>query len=70
MFIYSFCIFQSENDGGVLKLDNNEEILPIFGNVVVISLKENGKNVEHQVNKVVGGSFPSSLILNEKLEFI
>ena len=43
------------NDGGILKLDNNEEILPIFGNVVVISLKENGKNVEHQVNKVVGG---------------
>jgi hypothetical protein len=43
------------NNGGVLKLDNTEEILPIFGNVVVISLKENGKNVEHQVNKVIGG---------------
>ena len=42
------------NDGGILKLDNNEEILPIFGNVVVISLDKNA-NPEHAVSEVTGG---------------
>ena len=42
------------NDGGILKLNNEEAVLPIFGNVAVISLDKN-KNPEHAVSKVTGG---------------
>jgi len=43
------------NDGGILKLKNEEEVLPIFGNVAVISLDKNNGNPEHEVTKVTGG---------------
>jgi Rps23 Pro-64 3,4-dihydroxylase Tpa1-like proline 4-hydroxylase len=42
------------NDGGILKLNNEEEVLPIFGNVAIISLDKNA-NPEHAVSKVTGG---------------
>jgi Rps23 Pro-64 3,4-dihydroxylase Tpa1-like proline 4-hydroxylase len=42
-----------EKDGGILELDGNESILPIFGNVAIISLSDS--DVEHKVSKVVGG---------------
>jgi hypothetical protein len=43
------------NDGGILKLNNEEGVLPIFGNVAVISLDKNNGNPEHEVTKVTGG---------------
>jgi Rps23 Pro-64 3,4-dihydroxylase Tpa1-like proline 4-hydroxylase len=42
-----------EKDGGILELDDNESILPVFGNVAIISLSDS--DVEHRVSKVVGG---------------
>jgi hypothetical protein len=42
------------NDGGILKLNNEEEVLPIFGNVAIISLDKNA-NPEHAVSEVTGG---------------
>lgn len=42
-----------EKDGGILILDDNESILPVFGNVAIISLSDS--DVEHRVSKVVGG---------------
>ena len=44
-----------KNDGGILKLKNKEEVLPIFGNIAVISLEKTNINVEHAVSKVTGG---------------
>jgi len=43
------------NDGGILKLKNEEEVIPLFGNVAVISLEKKSANVEHAVSKVTGG---------------
>ena len=42
------------NDGGILKLNNEEDVLPIFGNVAIISLDKNA-NPEHAVSEVTGG---------------
>jgi Rps23 Pro-64 3,4-dihydroxylase Tpa1-like proline 4-hydroxylase len=44
-----------KKDGGILKLKNEEEILPLFGNVAIISLEKTNANIEHEVSKVVGG---------------
>jgi Rps23 Pro-64 3,4-dihydroxylase Tpa1-like proline 4-hydroxylase len=43
----------NDNDGGILILDGNENISPVFGNVAIISLSDS--DVEHRVSKVVGG---------------
>ena len=43
------------NNGGILKLDGNVEILPIFGNVAIIGLRPTDLNVEHEVTEVTGG---------------
>lgn len=42
-----------EKDGGILILNNNENILPIFGNVAIIDLQT--FDIPHMVTKVVGG---------------
>lgn len=42
-----------EKDGGILVLNNNENILPIFGNVAIIDLQT--FDIPHMVTKVVGG---------------
>jgi hypothetical protein len=42
-----------ESDGGILVLNNNEKILPIFGNVAIIDLQT--FDIPHMVTKVVGG---------------
>ena len=42
-----------ETDGGILVLNNNENILPIFGNVAIIDLQS--FDIPHQVTKVTGG---------------
>jgi Rps23 Pro-64 3,4-dihydroxylase Tpa1-like proline 4-hydroxylase len=43
----------NDNDGGILILDGNESVSPVFGNVAIISLGDS--DVEHRVSKVIGG---------------
>lgn len=42
-----------ENNGGILILGDTESVLPVFGNVAIVSLSDS--DVEHKVSKVVGG---------------
>jgi len=42
-----------DSDGGILILDDNESVSPVFGNVAIVSLSDS--DVEHRVSKVVGG---------------
>lgn len=42
-----------ENDGGILFLQKNYSVLPVFGNVALIDLQSH--DIQHQVTKVTGG---------------
>ena len=43
------------NNGGILKLNGDVEVLPIFGNVAIIGLRPTDLNIEHEVTEVTGG---------------
>jgi len=43
----------NEEDGGILILNNEEKILPVFGNVAIIDLQT--FDIPHMVTKVTGG---------------
>ena len=42
-----------KNDGGILVLENEYNVLPIFGNVAIIDLQS--YDIQHAVSKVTGG---------------
>ena len=42
-----------ENDGGILKLNNKEKVIPTFGRVAIIDLQT--FDIQHMVTKVTGG---------------
>lgn len=42
-----------DNDGGLLILDDNKNVSPLFGNVAILDLKK--FNIKHEVTKVTNG---------------